>query len=131
MSGKKLELSVEGQLAVSLVTSIMAVLVLGTLFATLINVDLAIAVNHSLVGFLPDSFEALKFASDNSEAVQRLQLIFLNIPLLSVVVLYWLSYSMVLLTSDERSLLKTVLMVPGVYCIFYMLGNVGSMMLVV
>ncbi|MCG9576064.1 hypothetical protein L1D14_07405 [Vibrio tubiashii] len=122
----KVEISPEQQVALAMVIAVVCIVVLGTFLTPLFDTELAISLNHALIAFLPDSFDSLKFASNDAEVFKKGQLMLSNLPLLPLVLIYPFSYFMVFSTAKERSLLKNALLVIGVYGGFYAMGLLVS-----
>lgn len=102
---------------------------IGTFLAPIFDTALAVNFNHIMISVLPDSFDSLKFTSNDSEVFQKGQLIFANLPLLLFVSLYYGSYILVLSTVNKRPSLKTMAYLLGSYCVFYAMGGFVSQLL--
>ncbi|MDX5049950.1 hypothetical protein [Vibrio cholerae] len=129
MDSKPPSLGYPQQAVMGAVLVVVFLMIMWTLLTPLFSTALAIKVNHAFIGFLPDSFEPMKFTSNEPNAVQKLALVFANLPLLPLVLVYPISYLAVIVTAPKRSLLKTTVLIIGVYCSFYMMGFMVSTML--
>lgn len=127
----KQEVSIEQQVMIGLSIILAGGAIVGTFLTPIFNTALAINFNHTVISFLPDSFDTLKFTSDESEVFQKGQLIFANLPLLPVVLFYCLSYIRVLSTANSRPLLKTVVYLLGIYGGFYAMGSMVSQLITI
>lgn len=127
----KPEVSPEQQAIIGLSIILAGGAIIGVLLTPLFDAALAVSFNHTMISFLPDSFDSLKFTSNESEVFQKGQLIFANLPLLPVVLSYCLLYFGVLRTANSRHLLKTVVYLLGIYTGFYAMGSMVSQLLTV
>lgn len=99
-----------------------AIAVLLVFGISIMNADLGIKLNHTLINLLPDSFDPLKFDSQDSEVIQQLQLVFVNLPLLPMNVFYWCAFTYVIATYAQRTVFVNIYMLAGVYGFFYIVG---------
>ncbi len=127
----KQEVSIEQQVMISLSIILAGGAIVGTFLTPIFNTALAVSFNHAMISLLPDSFDSLKFTSDESEIFQKGQLILANLPLLPAVIFYCLSYIAVISTANSRPLLKTVAYLLGIYGGFYAMGSMVSQILTV
>ena len=123
------ELSPEKQGVISIAIVLAGGAFLCAFLLPIFDTTLAISFNHTIISLLPDSFEPLKFTSNESENFQKVQLIFGNLPLLPVVLSYFGSYIFLLATSMQHPPLKTVTYFLGIYCGFYAMGYMASLFL--
>lgn len=131
MTENKVQLSFEQQALITLSILVAGGSVVGTLLTPIFDTALGVSLNHAMISFLPDSFDSLKFISDDSEVFQKGQLILANLPLLLVVYFYCGSYLYVLSALTQRPPLKTAAYLFGTYCGFYLIGAMVSQLLAV
>ncbi len=129
MTESKQELSIEQHAIIALSIILFGGGIMGAFFLPIFDTALAIEFNHAMISFLPDSFDSLKFASNESEVFQKVQLVLRNLPLVPVVFFYCGAYCLVLSTVNERPLQKSVAYFFVVYGGFYAMGSSVSQLL--
>lgn len=92
------------------------------IFSTQLGID----INHALITILPDSYDSIRFEKSNYEQMLTLHLFWANVSVLGAVVAYVNLYIYTILTYNVRTRVKTLLMVVGIYVVFYSTGLIAN-----
>ncbi|WP_390241072.1 hypothetical protein [Vibrio sp. R78045] len=90
------------------------------------STQMGIAINHALIAILPDSYDSIRFDKSEFDKMLTLHLFWANVSVLGAVVVYVNLYIYTILTYMARTRVKTLLMVVGVYVVFYSTGLIAN-----